>query len=191
MTTTALFVELLVVGAGTLEWLFLLVLVVFGYRWLPQWHGPDTLLLFITLSSAYLLGIVIDRISNRIFRKWAWHIRRGYFKQPGDYHLARVAARRDAAIFGLFEYGRSRLRICRGWALNAGLTFVLSQLLIWLQVPSSAPRLRLSLMLAGSLAALTISCVYGWFNLCSREAEHLARLPETHSILPAQSETTP
>ena len=62
MSTTLLFVELLIAGIQVVVWLVLLVLCVFGYQWaaalpftlLSEWQA---LIAVIVLSFVYVLGI--------------------------------------------------------------------------------------------------------------------------------------
>ncbi|NJN21306.1 MAG: hypothetical protein HC812_09070 [Leptolyngbya sp. RL_3_1] len=69
MSTTDLFVELLIIGVGAAIGLFLLVLTVFGYGWLA-WDGLLSLpALLPILAIVYVLGIVVDRFSDRLFEK--------------------------------------------------------------------------------------------------------------------------
>jgi hypothetical protein len=115
------------------------------------------------------LGIASDRIADTLFEKW-WNnkLRTEQFPDRSDYYAARrIILTRSGRLSDLLEYGRSRLRICRGWALNATLIVVALNLLIWIRMPG--PRLALSLFgtVAGFLFA--ISSWYSWRNLSITE----------------------
>ena len=64
MTTTTLFVELVVIGLHSILWIGLLVLTFAGYQ-NPAWEKLLTLNLAVpALGVTYVLGIVIDRLCD-------------------------------------------------------------------------------------------------------------------------------
>ncbi|MEM1180222.1 MAG: hypothetical protein AAGM22_17905 [Acidobacteriota bacterium] len=82
--------------------------------------------LFPILSIGYVLGILTDRIADWTFDKiWGEGHWRGAYPE-GDLEAAKQLFFRDRrtlvvdgeALWTFIEYGRSRLRICRGWAVN-------------------------------------------------------------------------
>jgi hypothetical protein len=122
-TTTNLFVELLVIGVGASCWIGLLVLTAFGIE-LTQIELLKTYpVLMSLLAVVYLLGIVSDRIADSFFDKlFSRPLRAKYFDQKRDYQDARrVVFNRSDRLADMHEYGRTRIRVCRGWSLNAAL----------------------------------------------------------------------
>lgn len=128
MQTTNLFVELVVIGVGSAIWLGLFVLAVFKYTWIPVARSFSIPEAIPALAVVYVLGIITDRIADvifdNIFNKLIWKLvcqkkpYRDYTK--GDFYEYRNTIWHESKRFGdLYEYGRSRQRICRGWALNA------------------------------------------------------------------------
>lgn len=127
MNTTSLFVELIVIGVGAFVALLLLTLALFGT---PTSLAP-LLLSFqawlLALPLIYLFGIVIDRLADRSFsRRWESELLRevGYDSEEEFFEHRRIVMHRSAPFSEQLDYGRSRLRICRGWVLNTILLLV-------------------------------------------------------------------
>ena len=171
MNTTSLFVELVVIGVGVLIWLLLLLVAFFGLPVMP----PDNALLLATalpvLALIYVLGIVWDRLADVVFnRLWGRQLRDRYYDDIGAYYDDRRTILMNApALAELLEYGRSRLRICRGWALNA-LLIGLTLMLVFMRQPDAAQPLS-GLLLAASLASLLLAlgAWLAWRNLTLSE----------------------
>lgn len=138
MTTTPVFVELLAIGFGALAGVFLAVSGCFGYNPLDTNHGlfelADPIVWLIpTLTLAYVFGIVTDRLADRLFSDSDKEDLCRTFREDPDhdqdrdrercreryYHLRRTLALHGSFLWANLEYGRSRMRICRGWALNS------------------------------------------------------------------------
>jgi hypothetical protein len=120
MQTTQLFVELVVIGMGTLLWLGLLLAAIFGYN--PQSGLPDlnTGVLALFTGFGYALGIVVDRISRNIF-EYLFKRRKSHTELHAAAALEtmeNVVLTSDEALARQMQYNRSRFRICRSWALN-------------------------------------------------------------------------
>lgn len=171
MNTTNLFVELVVIGVGALAWLLLVVFAVFGWAWVPVEAAFSSTALVPLLGVTYLLGIVTDRLADALFhRLWAVKLLRARFATPDDYHADRhevlLGSERLAA---LIEYGRSRLRICRGWTLNALLIAGALNLLVWMRLPETAKALRIALFGTITAVLLAAACAYAWYKLSATE----------------------
>jgi hypothetical protein len=157
MSTTDLFVELIIIGIGALLWIPLTLLSIFGYSWVPLevWATSlDQLLTIVALipalSITYVLGILVDRLGDRTFQGWDKRIRNKCFSDPADYQRARtIIYNQSESLSNWFQYGRSRLRICRGWAVNSVLCVLGLNLFTWSRVPGDYPRMQLALL--GSL----------------------------------------
>ena len=167
MSTTELFVELLIIGIGAAIWIVLLLLSVFGISWLPSEALLSVTALIPALAVVYVLGIVVDRLCDRLF-ELIW--RESLFRQYYDNRQAYYDDRRILYLYGaglaqLLEYGRSRLRICRGWAVNALLIALSLNLFAWTQIANGAVRLKVSL--GGTLLLLLFAYAnwYAWSQL--------------------------
>ena len=156
MGTTNLFVELVVIGVGAMTWLCLLVVAVFGWKWIPIDKVFSTVALVPLLSLIYLLGIISDRIADSIFeRLWVTRLRQRCFESTKEYHLARRQILTGSErLSDLLEYGRSRMRICRGWTLNSILIAITLNLCVWIQLQPSHAR---SLSIFGTIASLSFA----------------------------------
>lgn len=130
MTTTHLFAELLVIGIGVAIWLTLLIAGLLGHplpRELPDLGGA---LLVPLLGTAYVLGIVVDRLAYSLLgpldRRSAAVVLAGL---PDRAEVARAVLAHSDRLALEVDYNRSRLRICRSWSLNFALIGL--SLLFW------------------------------------------------------------
>lgn len=182
MSTTNLFVELIVVGVGAFLWVLLIVL---GVSLEPISSIKDLLKLelFIPLLSLiYVLGIVVDRVADTIFDHfWGKKIRNSIFPDRNEYYKARsMIFSSSDSISELLEYNRSRLRICRGWSLNS--VMIIGSLNFYaLLVPATSSKLTI----LGSIIFLLLAAGswYAWRNILKKEygkTKYQARLIEHH-----------
>ena len=139
MKTTVLYVELLVVGTGTAIVLLLLAHVLFGHEaWFVDMLEFTTEQKFLTsipiLSIIYMLGIVTTNLGHRAFKSTEEKLRNNNLKSGGspdviyDYLEVRnqlYTTSNTEALIVDFEFRRSKVRICRGWAVNSVLFSVL------------------------------------------------------------------
>jgi hypothetical protein len=180
MTTTQIFAELLVIGFGAFAWLLVLGAALFGWE-LPEvterlssWE-----LLLPVLSLVYVLGIVVDRLADKFFEKWDEQYREETF----DTKEAFFKARRLMVYYGKglwehLEYGRSRLRICRGSACNS-VALLISLLVLWITRADAGPDhwfQKLSCIFV--LVAMTVLCIACWRNLALKEYKKTHRQSE-------------
>ena len=167
MNTTDLFVELIITGIGALAWLILLFFSAFGVSSIEVDKLVSVPVLIPLLSLAYVLGIVIDRVSDSLFENlWGKKLFGQFYKNRTDYFDDRTYIYVHAAkLADLMEYGRSRMRICRGSALNAVLLLVSLNLFTWTQIADVALRWRISLF--GSLFWIALACGtwFTWYRL--------------------------
>jgi hypothetical protein len=139
MKTTNFFIELLVIGLGAVITISLLLFVSVDYN-VFRLNFDNAFFIFPFTALTYVLGIVCDRIFDSLSERWDkkarlvfWHPKDLIGKQDanGDkvvsdedanraiklqYEIARTKLydRSDAAK-QVFDYTRSRLRICRSW----------------------------------------------------------------------------
>lgn len=171
MSTTNLFVELIVIGVGVAAWLMLLLGAVFGYAWLPA----DTAVLLSTavpaLAVTYVFGIIWDRIADSVFeRLWSDDLRAAYFADRAAYYNARrIILTNSEALSELMEYGRSRLRICRGWSLNAVMIGLSLNILTWTRFAALERAWLLSLAGTVVCAAVAAGSWFAWKSLAKAE----------------------
>jgi hypothetical protein len=195
MNTTNLFVELIVIGVGASIWVCLLILSVFGYGWVPFDKVFSLPLLIPALSIVYLLGIVTDRIADAIFEAW-WgqRYRKAVYKNSLKqfFEDRRTVFSKSEQIARLYEYSRSRMRICRSWAVNAILIALTLNLFLWIRMRGNAFFLTLSLFGTGMVLLLAGLSFFAWQRLKRSEAiklkeaaEFLRKAPSIKPAAPA------
>lgn len=173
MSTTSLFVELVVIGVGAAVWLALAVLSVFGCAWLPPPSSIALPALVPALALMYVLGIVVDRIADDLFQPWDGRLRWKRFRAADDYQRARtIVYDQSDSLRDWFQYNRSRLRICRGWVINSLLCILSANAFIWLQM-DGGPRWAVSLFTTVALALLTAGLCSAWHRLADGEYKRL------------------
>lgn len=184
MSTTSLFVELIVIGVGTLAVLMLIIMSIFGYEWII-WDKLTSLTMLIPLLSiTYLLGIVIDRFADLIYSNWSKKLRLQQFPSNNKYHDARTYVYQCAneRIVSLFLYGRSRLRIIRSWSLNCVLLTFVIPIFVWVRCSQIGNETKILITIFSIIffgcGALATSLV--WKKLAKNDYKRLA---ETNKIL--------
>jgi hypothetical protein len=123
MSTTTLFVELLVIGVGTATWLVLFFLALtqsqFKTDYLTIIPKDNLVFIGVVVAISYVLGIVIDRLMHHVFRltieKWA---RARTREVIGPDELAKFVKYRSEALSSKIDHNRSRFRICRAWVFH-------------------------------------------------------------------------
>lgn len=200
VNTTNLFVELMVIGIGAVTALLLGVMAFVTLdsqrmSALAVENIAAILILAPLLALTYVLGIVIDRCADGLFKLfWTDSYRERYFAHDIDtYHRARRAVMAGPdKLASMLEYARSRMRICRGWTVNS-----LFLLLAW---NLFAPRQLDSFgaasawWLAGNVFLLLLfaSCWLSWRSLVLGMYEKVRRkyefLIEQGLVVPVQDE---
>jgi hypothetical protein len=179
MATTALFVELVVIGLGPLAAIFLVIFGIFGYGWVPTEKAFSLPVLLPLLAMTYLLGIIVDRIADKILGGWGKRLRRDSFDDERAYRRARSIAYADSPFRELFEYSRSRLRIARGWILNSLLIIAAGNYFVWNALPNDFPVCKISLWLTAIAVVVGSGSLFAWRQLVLAEIENI----ETQSKL--------
>lgn len=188
MSTTDLFVELIVVGLGAFSWLGLLLLAVLGIDLaLLRAILAEPAAALPVLVLIYLLGIVTDRAADRLFNLW-WVDKKQQLLYPGgqnQFHQDKTLVLAQSERFAqMYEYSRSRQRICRGWALNGFLLLITALILLFVRF-SQLPNLSLLALTATVLLlGLVYSCWRAWLLMVDTE---LRRVQEQASLLRQQS----
>lgn len=171
MATTNLFVELLVIGVGAACWVGLLILAAFGVEFTHFELLKTYPVLMTLLALVYLLGIVSDRIADLVFdRLFSLPLRAKYFDHKRDYQDARrLVFSTSNRLADMHEYGRTRIRICRGWSLNAALITVCLNVFLQAQcsdMPWFGAATRWGTV---GMVMLSLACWWSWRMLCLTE----------------------
>ena len=167
MGTTELFVELIVIGIGAITWIVLGTLSIFGYTWIPREELFSVPSLIPFLSLVYIVGIVTDRIADVLFEAiWVPKLQKKYYSSST---IARDDRRliysRNEYLANLIEYGRSRLRICRGWAFNAVLIMIAADFFIATQVAGRDLQIKLFIWVNLLVGFVAYFSWYSWYRL--------------------------
>ncbi len=172
MSTTLLFVELLIAGIQVLIWFVLLILTVFGYEWaltLPvqAMHDWQILITAALLSFVYVLGILFDRLADVIFSKWDRAIAYQRFPDaPHAFSVVRFQISKDNEYLNhQFEYTRSRLRIARASSLNFAITTILALIFVATRLTGIQDLSRLFIFIAVTGIFLTGLATLTWYFL--------------------------
>jgi hypothetical protein len=123
MSTTNVFAELLIIGIETLAWIALLIFSLWGHGWIDFAIFNNLVIAIPLAAAAYVLGIMMDRVSDGLLARADHAIRRKVlgeraaksFSQLRSYVLAK-----SAYLSADLDYLRSRLRIMRSSAINFG-----------------------------------------------------------------------
>jgi hypothetical protein len=124
MNTTALFVELLVIGLGALTWLAFLICSLFGVDWMLQiemaFEKASVFTAVFALGIAYLAGIIIDEVCDSLIEPWAVRIRSSVRKEnmPEMWDVQAYVFSQSKEEITHLSYMRSRLRIIRSSIFN-------------------------------------------------------------------------
>ena len=186
MSTTNLFVELLVIGLGASAWVALFLLTALGYdAALVRSLLDEPVLAIPALAAAYLLGIITDRLADTLFLSLRMEEKRRRYGGGADqYFKDRALILANSESFTQqYEYGRSRQRICRGWTFNAVALLVASNLFLVAnraQIPNWP---RLSFVTSVLLVAIAFGCWLSWEKLSSTE---LSRMKDEAATLRAK-----
>jgi hypothetical protein len=174
MSTTNLFVELIVIGIGAAFWVVFVILSIFNYTWVPFDKLMSLPAIVPGLSVIYVLGIVVDRLADWVFHFRAESLCLKWFRSLEEYYTARTLIyTRSESLRELFEYSRSRLRICRGWVINCILIVCGLNLFIWFRLSPSDGRLKLSIFGSLSLGLFALGAWHAWYGLASNEYRRL------------------
>jgi hypothetical protein len=183
MTTTHLFVELLVIGIGAFAALLLLLAAIFGW-------SPDTFsglmglqALFPILAAVYVLGILVDRLADICFDWKDKEQRREIFPDDDEKHTKYFESRRTLVIDGEnlwrdLEYVRSRSRICRGWTVNSLLLAICFTIYHFSNTSALDLSLGNLLFLNFCWIGLATCCALCWARLNFNEYKKTKRIAE-------------
>jgi len=158
MNTTNIFVELVVVGFHTLLWIGLVILALVGYQNLDLEKLLTINLAVPILAMAYILGILIDRLSDFVFISQDLKMRPAKEKAdlPSFLTMRYYILHKSSDIYAQLEYTRSRLRIARASVFNFAFTTIAVLLFIWLQLGKS---FLVSSLIVACIVALAIGAI--------------------------------
>lgn len=157
MSTTALFVEILVAGIQALVWLAMLA----SARWdikpalefLKAYKEYAALVATLVLALAYVIGIFIDRMADGFCRWFRYSSDQRLPESVGKIRLRIMKESEGMAKF--LDYQRSKLRIARATVFNLFMMIVATS--IWMLRDWSASPGRMMLMIGGVITVFGIA----------------------------------
>ncbi|MGJ3245691.1 MAG: hypothetical protein ACFE0I_06400 [Elainellaceae cyanobacterium] len=180
MNTTDLFVEIIVIGIGGIIWLSLLIFSFLDYQWILWDRATAFISLIPFLAITYVLGIILDRIADQIFKACDKKLRKVQFSSNEEYHSARNYTYTYASekIIGLFEYGRSRLRISRAWNINFVLIAISLTIFIWKNFTDTSldNKLKLTFVVVSVCGFGATSSFLAWKKLAKNDYKRLKEM---------------
>jgi 8-oxo-dGTP pyrophosphatase MutT (NUDIX family) len=141
VTTTAVFAEIIVVGLQVEAWIALLVLTIWGTDWvdldaLEPWAALVTILV---VATAYVLGIVIDRVSDRTVMIVAKKVGRRLPNGTVSFQEQRLSVLdKSDGMAKFLDYQRSRQRVARGTVVNTTAATLTLVAFLWVRTDVSA-----------------------------------------------------
>ena len=157
MNMTSFFVELVVTGIHTAIWVGLVILSLVGFRNISAESALTLNLALPVLAVAYIMGIIIDRVADRLTFHRDHQIRDEIdFKGLPSFRAMRLyILSKSKDVYEEMEYTRSRMRITRAGIINFPLTTIALLLFTWRQLDDALPlvtdRLIASAMIAGKM----------------------------------------
>ncbi|MEV1026932.1 hypothetical protein [Streptomyces sp. NPDC050264] len=160
VAATAMFIEVLVVGIGALTAAVLLLIALIGpattARLTPV--AGSSAAAGVGLAAAYALGILIDRAADAALTPHRRRLRTHSFPSDAGYAQARLQLADFPVLAARADYARSRMRICRGWALNT----------LALTIAADLAMLRYSFehrsLILGAITALGLTTAFGFYR---------------------------
>ncbi len=172
MNTTSLLIEYVVIGFQTFLWMLILACSLFGFRWitidLAQINGIESAagILFILTPFVYPLGVIVDNISDDIFRNYHNKIRNKYVTNKIS-TMDIYVKHSEIKFLNYLEYVRTRIRLSRSSAVNF---FIITISLIVFTISpnteinkNNQPTLILIELVAGTI--FTACAVFVWYRV--------------------------
>jgi len=134
MGMTNVFVELVIIGIGASIWIIEAFLVFFGSVLSIPNVNEEIIIIFSfpTIAIVYVIGIVLDRISDNLAtRLWGNKCRNEVFGDEQNYYKAiTFLEMKSERITIKLEYAKSRIRILRGWLFQIPLIQLFTSILL-------------------------------------------------------------
>lgn len=117
METTALYVEYIVIGMETLSWIIMTVFIIIGNSFIKilKYCISNILPSIIAIILCYVLGLVTDRIADKLFEKRRKNIKNNFEFQA----QTSIAIWEDYSNSSYANFTLSRIRILRSTTINS------------------------------------------------------------------------
>ena len=169
MSTSTLFVDLLIIGIQVAVWLALLLLSLFGFQWIDfsQAKGWETVIGSLLLSLVYPIGVFVDNLADTLLTGWRTKIRDRYINDKSQTAMHLLMTAKDNNLATFYAYLRIRIRISRSSALNFAVIAVLFPVFAFLRLDGWAGRSVWFVAVSVALASAAVSALalYTWYIL--------------------------
>ena len=180
MSTTSLFVEILIIGLQALVWVGLLICAKWNFSTiveiLEDYKEFSALFTTFLLSIAYVLGIFIDRLADNFYKIFRYSGRTNNLDlKVGEMRLHIMHNSEGIAKF--LEYQRHRLRIARATVLNLLITSI-AGIICYLRHSTSIKAFIVILIIVLAIIILGISILITGYI----DKAQMSRLEEAYQI---------
>lgn len=165
MSTTVLFVEILVCGAQAALWILLIIVAVFGPSdVLALWKQHTTEAGFFLVIWAYALGVVFDRLWDLCLKQIDRRIREKHFPNKDVLQAVRKEVfSSESGLPEFVDYIRSRMRIARATFCNTCLSTCAALWVITTETNQLWSKGSAFTLVAGS--CLSVLSLYAFVNI--------------------------
>ena len=182
MSTTAVFSEILAIGIQTtvLVGMAFAALVDVGPA-VSGAQGWEAALTVVLLASAYVLGVVADRIADSLLKP----LRNAVSEHDPAEHTAmrRRVLEKESPLSTFLEYQRSRMRLMRGTILNLTLAIPVTTLYLLLRGPQEP--LQAIAVSVIALVALVAACVFAFSEIVKAQDKWLHLIANPGALQPS------
>lgn len=179
MQTTNLFVELLLIGIGAALWIGLLFISVFGIdpNSIVELTAKNQIMwAAIGIAVLYILGILVDRLADLVFDKKNKKIMHRYYENRKQLLIDRTMIYKETSpLVDNIAYGRSRMRICRGWIFNLVWIILFGNIVL---AVSGAYYFKHYFLFNFCSLLLMLGFYFAWQNLVKKEYEKVKGIGE-------------
>ncbi|MBX2803959.1 MAG: hypothetical protein KTR31_40155 [Myxococcales bacterium] len=128
MSTTSLFAEILIIGAGAALAACVWIWTILGGGPLPSLGEDAGAVGLAALPFVYFLGVLVDRWGDVLFTPVDALLGRRVYRAASvaAFHAVyfpdhRLVREESGPLSAVLDYAKSRIRICRGWVVNSAL----------------------------------------------------------------------
>ena len=168
MSSTTLFVEILITGLESVIWIGFLLGCLFGVEWFNfialSFEKAQAFTTTLLLGLVYVIGIIFEEVTDALFESWSDKLKASLnngdmsrYNDIQDFVYSHYAMKTDDQL----GYMRSRRRILRASAFNVVMIAVCSIAFIWLRVPTVPDLSKISLTVFIAIVGL----VGAWLSL--------------------------
>jgi hypothetical protein len=179
MSTTTLFVDLLIIGIQVAIWLVLLFLSLFGVEWidLSKVKGWEATIGVLFLPLVYPVGVFVDHLADALLSRWRKRIRDEYVQDKSRTVMDLLMTAKDDKLSAYYDYLRIRIRISRSSAFNFSVIAVLFPVFVAVRLSGWAgvPSWFLAVSVALASVAVAGLALYTWVGLTHGFYEKLVR----------------